>query len=200
MKWLEDLKKTFSDELVSTDQALLASYGLDATTAFEPNAAVVVRPHTTAEVSDFLKWAHQNNVSVVPSGGRTGLSGGAVARTKEAVLSMERLNQLGELDTIGQTIEVGAGVITQTLLEHCEAKGLTWPIDLSAKGSSQIGGNIATNAGGILPISQEPFRSTASLRQNKRLFTKRFLEFKRLVSRWQSQANRWAPSTIIVLN
>lgn len=89
---------------------------------------------------------------MVPSGGRTGLAGGAVASQGELVISLERMRALGAVDTVGQTLVVQAGAVTQAVHEHCAAQGLTWPIDLASKGSCQIGGNIATNAGGVRVI------------------------------------------------
>ena len=113
---------------------------------------MVFLPRTTQEVSAILKLCNECEAPVVPSGGRTGLAGGAVPTKGEAVLSFSRMNQLSPVDTLGLTVKVQAGVVTQTLHEHCKNSGLLWPIDLAAKGSSQIGGNLSTNAGGLRVI------------------------------------------------
>jgi FAD/FMN-containing dehydrogenase len=89
---------------------------------------------------------------VVPSGGRTGLAGGAVARHGEVVLSLERLRALGPVDTLGMTVRVEAGAVVEAVHAHAAEAGLTWPIDFAAKGSAMVGGAIATNAGGLRVI------------------------------------------------
>ena len=85
----------------------------------------------------------------MPSGGRTGLSGGAVAASGELVVSLEKLNFIDNINHRDRTIRVGAGAITQQVQEAAEREGLMYPVDFASSGSSQIGGNIATNAGGI---------------------------------------------------
>ncbi len=142
----------FPADFASTDPEQLATYGRDWTRAVAPNASAVVFPRSTEEVSRFLRRCQDERVAVVPSGGRTGLAGGAVAAHGEVVLSLERMNHIGEVEPLGLTLNVGAGAVTQAVHEHCRPLGLTWPIDLAAKGSSQIGGNLATNAGGVRVI------------------------------------------------
>jgi FAD/FMN-containing dehydrogenase len=88
----------------------------------------------------------------VPSGGRTGLAGGAVAAQGELVVSLARMRRMDPVDTLGATVRVQAGAITEAVHQHCAPHGLTWPIDFASKGSSQVGGNIATNAGGVRVI------------------------------------------------
>ncbi len=117
-----------------------------------PFASAVVFPQNTDEVSKVLSLAHRHRIPVVPSGGRTGLSGGAVATRGEVVLSTVKMSRIGEVHAGSLTIRVEAGAITQSVHEHCSALGLTWPVDFASKGSSTVGGNIATNAGGIRVI------------------------------------------------
>ena len=119
---------------------------------YEPNASLLVRPRTTDEVSRFLKLCSASGTRVVPSGGRTGLSGGAVAKEREVVLSLERMRAMGPVDTLALTTRVQAGAVTEAVHQHCAPFGLTWPVDFASKGSSQVGGNIATNAGGVRVI------------------------------------------------
>ena len=145
-------KDNFPDDFFSSDPGDLATYGKDWTSVFAPCPSLIAFPRTTAEVSRLLSLCHQHNVSVVPSGGRTGLSGGAVATDGEIVLSLSRMRRIDPVDALGATVRVQAGVITQTVHEHCEPLGLTWPVDFASKGSSQVGGNIATNAGGVKVI------------------------------------------------
>jgi FAD/FMN-containing dehydrogenase len=130
----------------------LAEYGRDWTRVVEPAPCAVALPRTTAEVSRIVKLCAEHGVGVVPSGGRTGLAGGAVAPRGELVLSLSRMRGMQPVDTLGGTVRVQAGAVTQAVHEHCAPHGLTWPIDFASKGSSTAGGNIATNAGGVKVI------------------------------------------------
>jgi FAD/FMN-containing dehydrogenase len=150
--FLEGLGKRLGPSLVSTDPGDLEAYGRDWTRIYPSAPSALVRPRSTAEVSEILRECQRAGVSVVPSGGRTGLAGGAVASDGEVVLSLERMRALGAVDTVGHTLAVEAGAVTEAVHQHCAQQGLTWPIDLAAKGSCQIGGNLATNAGGVRVI------------------------------------------------
>jgi len=112
----------------------------------------VLRPKTTAEVSDILKLCHQHNQPVVPQGGMTGLVGGGAPLGGEVVLSLERMNEIEEFDAEGRTLTAQSGVILQTAHEYCEERGFMLPLDLGARGSATIGGVISTNAGGVRVI------------------------------------------------
>jgi len=142
----------FPPDFATAEAADLERYGTDWTTVYPPHASLLVRPRSTAEVSRFLALCHAHRVPVVPSGGRTGLAGGAVARAGEVVLSLERLRALGPVDTLGMTVRVEAGAVIEALHAHAAEVGLTWPIDFAAKGSAMVGGAIATNAGGLRVI------------------------------------------------
>ena len=134
---------------VHTDNTTLKSHGSDWTRFYEPDPSAVVFPKTTQEVSDLVRLANEYNFGLVPSGGRTGLSGGAVAKNKELVVSFDKMNNILEFDPIDSSVRVEAGVATKTLQEYAITKGLYYPVDFASSGSSQVGGNIATNAGGI---------------------------------------------------
>jgi FAD/FMN-containing dehydrogenase len=132
-----------------TNPEMLSRYGQDWSGVLTPAPKALVFPKTTEEVAEILSYCSRNEIPVVPSGGRTGLSGGAVAEQKELILSLEKMTRLGPVDTLGLTMQAEAGAITQNIHEHCRVHGLTWPVDFASKGSSTLGGNIATNAGGI---------------------------------------------------
>lgn len=149
---LSALERIVGASALSTEQSELVEFGKDWTRVHAPDPLAIVHPKTTAEVSQILAACNASKVPVVPSGGRTGLAGGAVAAKRELVLSLDRMNELGEVDRLGRTVTVGAGAVTQAVHEHCQASGLTWPVDFASKGSSHVGGNIATNAGGIKVI------------------------------------------------
>lgn len=108
----------------------------------------VVRPANTDEVSEVLKICHRNNQAIVTHGGITGLVGGAIAAPDELVLSLERMNTMEPVDTANRTVTVEAGVPLQKVQEFAADSDLLFPLDLGARGSATIGGNIATNAGG----------------------------------------------------
>lgn len=145
----DQLASRFAPELFKTSTEDLEFYGRDWTRFHEPRPMAVALPRTTEEVAQLLRSASELGISVVPSGGRTGLAGGAVAANGELVLSLERMNHAGPVDIASRTVRVQAGVTLEALHQHCEPDGLVWPVDLAAKGSCHVGGNIATNAGGI---------------------------------------------------
>ncbi|MEM9694627.1 MAG: FAD-binding oxidoreductase [Myxococcota bacterium] len=148
----QELGDALGANAVSDEPGDLTTYGTDWTQVYTPAPSVVAFPRTSEEAAAVLAMCDRHGVAVVPSGGRTGLAGGAVAKDGELVLSLERLRDLGEVDTLGDTVRVGAGVVTESVHAHAEPHGLTWPIDFASKGSSQVGGNIATNAGGVRVI------------------------------------------------
>lgn len=109
----------------------------------------VAFPRTSEQVVSLVRAAIKAAIPLVPSGGRTGLSGGAFATDGQLVVSMERMRDVIEFDAIDQTITAQAGVVTQVIQEFAHDRGLFYPVDFASRGSSQIGGNVATNAGGI---------------------------------------------------
>lgn len=134
---------------IKTDSESLAYYGKDWTTYFDIKASAILFPETTNDVVQIVKWANSTNTALVPSGGRTGLSGGACATKNEVVVSFEKMNKFLDFNSTSQTVRVQPGVITEDLQKYAQTKNLFYPVDFAARGSSQIGGNIATNAGGI---------------------------------------------------
>nr|WP_255496955.1 FAD-binding oxidoreductase [Aquitalea sp. LB_tupeE] len=131
------------------DAATCERYGQDWTRYTTPQAAAIVFPVSIDEVQAVVRWANVHGVGIVPSGGRTGLSGGAVATQGEIVVSMDRMNCMDGFDPLARTVRCQAGVVTAALQQFAADHGLYYPVDFASSGSSQIGGNIATNAGGI---------------------------------------------------
>jgi FAD/FMN-containing dehydrogenase len=111
-------------------------------------AKAIVRPSTADEVSAVLKLCHAEGQAVVPQGGMTGLVRGGMPNQQEIALSMERMNKIIEIDYDTATMTVETGVTLQTAQEAADARGLMLPLDLGARGSATIGGNLSTNAGG----------------------------------------------------
>jgi len=146
---LSSLTTVFPVQNIATDAQSLAIYGHDWTKNFDTRASAVLFPQTTEQVAQIVKWARQNKVALIPSGGRTGLSGGACALHGEVVVSFEKMNRITDFNPIDRTVTCEAGVVTETLQKYVREQGFLFPVDFAARGSSQIGGNIATNAGGI---------------------------------------------------
>lgn len=112
-------------------------------------ADVVVRPQTTAAVAAVLALCNDARRNVVVQGGMTGLVRGTQTAAGDVVLSLERLHRILAIDPLNRTATVEAGVVLQQLEEALEPHGLSFALDLGARGSCQLGGNAATNAGGI---------------------------------------------------
>ncbi|OFZ19255.1 MAG: FAD-linked oxidase [Bdellovibrionales bacterium GWB1_55_8] len=146
------LRDEFAPDFSTRAPDDLETYGRDWTRVYPAQPSLIAFPRTTDEVARLLRLCSKHSVAVVPSGGRTGLAGGAVASNGEVVISLDRMNRMGPVDTLAQTVRVQAGAITEAVHRHCETSGLTWPVDFASKGSSQVGGNIATNAGGVKVI------------------------------------------------
>ena len=146
---LSAIGEVIGTDRVTQDANDLETYGRDWTRVYEPAPGAIVFPGNTDEVAALMKLCAEYRVPVVPSGGRTGLAAGAVATNGEIVLSLDRLNFIEEPCPLARTIKVGAGAITAEVHEKAKTQGLTWPVDFASAGSSQIGGNIATNAGGV---------------------------------------------------
>lgn len=146
---LSQLKKILPANNIATDAESLAHYGKDWTKHFDIKAGAVVFPESTEQVAEIVKWARVNKIGLVPSGGRTGLSGGACALKGEIVVSFERMSRILEFNPWNRTVTCQAGVVTEALQNYVRDQGFYFPVDFAARGSSHIGGNIATNAGGI---------------------------------------------------
>jgi FAD/FMN-containing dehydrogenase len=150
--FLASIKSDFPADFMSRDPADLETYGKDWTKVYLPKPSAIAFPRTTEEISRLAKLCTHHQIAIVPSGGRTGYSGGAVAAHGEIVLSFQKMNKMGPVDTLSQTVRVQAGAVTQAVHDHCAKEGLTWPVDFASKGSSHVGGNISTNAGGVKVI------------------------------------------------
>jgi len=137
---------------VLTDPSDLATYGTDWTRIYTPNPVAIALPKTTEQVQALVHFANQNKVALVPSGGRTGLSAGAVAANGEVVVAFDNMNQILDFNASDRTVRCQAGVVTEQLQNFAEENGLYYPVDFASAGSSQLGGNLSTNAGGIKVI------------------------------------------------
>ncbi len=134
---------------ILSDPTEVAPYAQDWARDFTGNASAVLLPKSTEEVQSIVLRARQEAIALIPSGGRTGLCGGATATNKEAILSLEKMNTILSIEPTEQTVQCQAGVVTQQLHDALAEHKLSFPVSLASQGSSQIGGNVSTNAGGI---------------------------------------------------
>ena len=149
---IEKLEKVLAPHRVSTAKDDLDNWGRDWTRSFVVAPSAVVFPETVQEVVAITRLANAEGFALVPSGGRTGLSAGAVASHGEVVVSFDRMNRILDFTEADRVLRCQAGVVTAKVQAFAEEKGLFYPVDFSSSGSSQIGGNVATNAGGIKVI------------------------------------------------
>lgn len=124
-----------------------APYRADATTHYTANPSIVLRPATTAEVAVCLRIASEHGLAIVPTGGRTGITG-AIHTDGGVMLSLERMNRIREIRPDARIAIVEAGVVLSKLHEAADQHGLYFPLWFGARGSAMIGGVLSTNAGG----------------------------------------------------
>ena len=127
--------------------------------AGEIRAQLLVRPRSTAQVSDVMRLCHAKDQVVVPHGGLTGLVYGTTAGESDVILSMEAMTRIEHVDVAGRTMRVEAGVTLQRTQEEAERAGLMFPLDLGGRATATIGGNISTNAGGMRVVRYGMMRS-----------------------------------------
>ncbi|SMO97739.1 FAD-binding oxidoreductase [Paracoccus laeviglucosivorans] len=132
-----------------TNPADLSRYAADASVQGPDMPLAVLRPKTTDEASKAVAICAQAGIPMVPQGGRTGLSGGAVPPAGAVVISTERMSGVIAVNTQAMTLTAWAGTPLQVVQEAARAQGLDYPVDIGARGSATIGGTVATNAGGI---------------------------------------------------
>lgn len=133
-----------------TTPADIAPYGENWRRAYCAAPLAVARPADTAEVAAVVRACAEAGIGVVPQGGNTSLADGAVPATpgREIVLSLARLNRVRDIDTVDLSMTIEAGVPLKAAQEAAEAAGCLLPLSISSEGSAQIGGVLATNAGG----------------------------------------------------
>lgn len=150
MSDLANLRNVFSGRLLTAPEHT-APFLTDWRGKWTGSALAVVQPDTASDVAAVLTWCAAQNVPVVPQGGNTGLSGGATPDHDgdALVLSLARLNKVRRVDVVNNTLEVEAGVTLLQVQEAAREAGRLFPLSLAAEGSCTIGGNLATNAGGV---------------------------------------------------
>lgn len=149
---LARLTAIVGENRIKTDADSLKTWGLDWTKIYSPAPSAIVFPSSIEQVQAIVLLANEEKLALVPSGGRTGLSAGAVAASGEVVVSFDYMNKILEFVPEDRMVRIQAGVVTEQLQQFAEEKELYYPVDFASAGSSQIGGNIGTNAGGIKVI------------------------------------------------
>ncbi|KAJ8104695.1 hypothetical protein OPT61_g10620 [Boeremia exigua] len=116
---------------------------------FRGHAQLVLKPSNKEELSQILKYCNDNMLAVVPQGGNSGLVGGSVPVFDEIVINLQKMNKIRSFDDVSGILVADAGVILENADNYLAERNHIFPLDLGAKGSCQIGGNVATNAGGL---------------------------------------------------
>jgi len=134
---------------VVTDADALAAYNTDWMCKWRGHSTLALRPSSTEEVSQILSYCHSRRLAVVPQGGNTGLVGGSVPAYDEVIISTARMDQVVSFDETSGILTCQAGCVLESLDAYVRERGAVMPLDLGAKGTCQIGGNVSTNAGGL---------------------------------------------------
>ncbi|KAJ0416384.1 hypothetical protein BJY00DRAFT_304161 [Aspergillus carlsbadensis] len=154
----EDVK--YFKELLGAESAVIDGVTTDATDDIEPfngdwmrkyrgHTKLVLKPQSKEEISEIMKYCNGKKLAVVPQGGNTGLVGGSVPVFDEIVINTSRMNKIRSFDEASGVLVVDAGVILEVADQYLAERHHLFPLDLGAKGSCHIGGNVATNAGGL---------------------------------------------------
>ncbi|XP_047301666.1 D-2-hydroxyglutarate dehydrogenase, mitochondrial isoform X11 [Homo sapiens] len=134
---------------VVTDPEALQAPNVDWLRTLRGCSKVLLRPRTSEEVSHILRHCHERNLAVNPQGGNTGMVGGSVPVFDEIILSTARMNRVLSFHSVSGILVCQAGCVLEELSRYVEERDFIMPLDLGAKGSCHIGGNVATNAGGL---------------------------------------------------
>ena len=117
---------------ISSDSVLLESHGCDWSHFREPAPSAIVFPRSIEQVTDLVNLARERRIPLVPSGGRTGLSGGAIAVKGEVVVSFDHMRKIIEFNSVDRTLTVEPGVVTQTVQEYALQHGLFYPLSFAS--------------------------------------------------------------------
>lgn len=137
----------------------LEAYNKDWSGKFQGNSKLVLKPKTSEEISKILSYCNQEKIAVNPQSGNTGLVGGSVPVHEEIIISLTKMNKIKNFNKISNFLHCESGCVLEDLTNFLSEKGYSMPLDLGAKGSCLIGGNLATNAGGIHFVKYNSLRS-----------------------------------------
>uniref|UniRef100_A0A8D8LFC5 D-2-hydroxyglutarate dehydrogenase, mitochondrial n=1 Tax=Cacopsylla melanoneura TaxID=428564 RepID=A0A8D8LFC5_9HEMI len=134
---------------VITDEDAVKPYNTDWLKTQEGKSKLVLKPKTSAEMSAILRYCNEHKIAVCPQGGNTGVVAGGVPLYDEVIVSASLMNKIINFDELSGVLTCESGVVLETAEKFLHERGFIMPLDLGAKGSCQIGGNISTNAGGL---------------------------------------------------
>ncbi|KAG0343673.1 hypothetical protein BG004_005101 [Podila humilis] len=146
---LDFFRSILSPSALTQDEADLEAFNNDWLQKYRGQSTLMLKPTSTEQVSQILKYCNDNMLAVVPQGGNTGLVGGGVPVFDEIILSTANMNSVRSFDNVSGALVCDAGCILEVLDNYLAERGYIMPLDLGAKGSCHIGGNVATNAGGL---------------------------------------------------
>ena len=152
---IEAFTRIVGEQHAIRDEAAMAPYLVEWRDRYRGKAALVLRPGDTEEVAGILKLANETQTAIVPQGGNTGLVGGQIPfeTGHEVVVSLERLNRVRDIDLASNTMIVEAGLVLAQAQQVAATAGRLFPLSLASEGSAQIGGVLATNAGGLAVLA-----------------------------------------------
>ncbi|XXZ99127.1 D-lactate ferricytochrome c oxidoreductase [Meyerozyma guilliermondii] len=147
---IEKFKAILQDEnSLLQDAGDLEFFNEDWMRKYRGQSKLVLKPKTTEQVSEIIKYCNEQKLAVVPQGGNTGLVGGSIPVFDEIILSLASMNKIRSFDPVSGNLKCDAGVILENADNFLAEKGYIFPLDLGAKGSCHVGGVVATNAGGL---------------------------------------------------
>ncbi|MCS3761325.1 FAD-binding oxidoreductase [Bradyrhizobium centrosematis] len=158
---IEQFREIVGERHAITDANDIQPYVTEERNLFHGRSPLVLRPGSTAEVSEICKLASAHNIALVPQGGNTGLVGGQTPHNGEVVVSLRRLDKVREVDTASNTMTCEAGVVLQVAQQKASEVDRLFPLSLGAEGSCTIGGNLSTNAGGTAALAYGVAREMA---------------------------------------
>ena len=150
-KLFDKLTLIVGEKNILTEQKELTKYSKDWRGFYNNKSLCVVFPINTKTLKEIVIFCFENDIKIVPQGGNTSLTGASVPtyKSQEIIINFSKMNKILEIDKSNLTVLVEAGLILDNLKENLDKEDLYFPINLSSSGSCMIGGNIATNAGGI---------------------------------------------------
>lgn len=134
---------------VITGEEDIEFYNEDWMRKYKGQSKLVLRPKTTEQISQIVKYCNEQKLAVVPQGGNTGLVGGSIPVFDEIIISLAGMNKIRSFDSVSGILKCDAGLILENADNALSEEGYIFPLDLGAKGSCHVGGNVATNAGGL---------------------------------------------------
>ncbi|MHC4045087.1 FAD-binding oxidoreductase [Bradyrhizobium sp. 23AC] len=158
---IEQFRKIVGERHAITDANDIEPYVTEERNLFHGRSPLVLRPGSTAEVSEICKLASAHKIALVPQGGNTGLVGGQTPHNGEVVVSLRRLDKIREVDAASNTMTCEAGVVLQIAQAKAAEVDRLFPLSLGAEGSCTIGGNLSTNAGGTAALAYGVAREMA---------------------------------------